>query len=141
MGVGRKVGRWALLGVLGLVSAALAALAFLRPSFTGGFHVTARFDFGDWLRQLPSHLRWVIPFMVLTATLSALRALVWGKTLPEGGPDPGWRARFHAFAVGALVHNGVPGHLRVAAPAWGLHPGGGPPLPRVRAPPQLAACR
>src|SRR3954454_14755622 len=134
MGVGRKVGRWALLGVLGLVSAALAALAFLRPSFAGGFHVTARFDFGDWLRQLPSHLRWVIPFMVLTATLSALRALVWGKTLPAGpGSDPGWRERFHALAFGGLVQNGMPGHLGVLASGWVLSRNGGPAFPAALA--------
>jgi hypothetical protein len=71
--------------------------------------------------------------MVLTASLSALRAVVWGKTLPASCPDPGWRGRFYALALGGLVQNGLPGHLGVLASAWVLARGGGPPLPAALA--------
>jgi len=122
-----------------LLSAVLAGLAFFRVSFSdGALHILPRFDLREWIERLPSHLPWVIPFMALTATLTALRAIVWGRTLPapDSGdltPPPGspigWRARFHALALGALVHNALPGHLGALASAWVLSRGGGPPLP------------
>jgi hypothetical protein len=71
----------------------------------------------------------VVPFAALTATLSALRAIVWGQTLPAGEPLPSWRARFHALALGALVHNALPGHLGALVSAWVLARGGGPSSP------------
>jgi hypothetical protein len=130
--VRNKAGRWALVTGAVLASVVLAGLAFFRVSLAGGLRITPRFDLGDWVRQLPSHLGWVIPFVLLTATLSALRAVVWGRTLP-GPPhapamDPGWRARFHALALGGLVQNALPGQLGVFASAWVLGRSGGPPL-------------
>jgi len=120
-----------------LFSAMLAALAFFRVTFTGGqLRILPRFDFASWVERLPSHLPWVVPFIVLTATLSALRAIVWGRTLPVaagGRRAPGWRARFHALALGGLVHNLVPGHLGGLASAWVLSREGGLRLPTALA--------
>jgi hypothetical protein len=119
-----------------LLSAVLAALAFFRVTVAGGVpRILPRFDLHQWLQQLPSHLPWVVPFVALTATLSALRAIVWGRTLPapEPGHDaarvPTWRMRFHALALGGLVQNVIPGHLGVLASAWVLSREGRQPLP------------
>jgi hypothetical protein len=122
-----RAGRAVLVAVGILGSAALAGLAFFRVELGGGLHLAPRFDLGEWVRTLPSHLGWVIPFMVLAATLSPLRALVWGETLPEGH-HPHWRARFHALAFGALVQNGLPGHLGVLASGWSLRQTDGVPV-------------
>jgi hypothetical protein len=138
-----RVGR-VLVGVgATLFSAVLAALAFFRVTLAGGtLQILPRFDLREWLERLPSHLPWVVPFVALTATLSALRAIVWGRTLPapdngDRTPPPGspvgWRARFHALALGALVHNVLPGHLGPLASAWVLSRGGGPPMPAALA--------
>jgi hypothetical protein len=126
-----------LLGVVAaLFSAVLAALAFFRVSFPDGhLRIVPRFDFASWLEQLPSHLPWVVPFIVLTATLAALRAIVWGRTLPAtaDGRRASWRMRFHALALGGLVHNVVPGHLGGLASAWVLAREGGLRLPAALA--------
>jgi hypothetical protein len=122
-----------LLGVAAAVlSALLAGLAFFRVTFSGGvLRILPRFDLTEWLGRLPSHLPWVVPFVVLTATLSALRAIVWGRTLPvpPSGTPPTWRMRFHALALGGLVHNVVPGHLGGLASVWVLSREGRLPLP------------
>jgi hypothetical protein len=114
-----------------LLSAVFTALTFFHVHFHGGFRLVPRFDLHHWVQRLPSHLPWVVPFIALTATLSALRAIVWGRTLPddEPGQRPGWRARFHALALGWLVHTVVPGHFGVVASSWVLSRRAGPPLP------------
>jgi hypothetical protein len=119
------------MGGVALLGALPAALAFLRVTTVGGLHVVLRFDLREWVARLPSHLPWVVPFVALTATLSALRAIVWGCTLPDAtsAPPAGWRARFHALALGWLVHTAVPGHFGVLASAWVLGRKGGPALP------------
>ena len=68
-----------------------------------------RFDFGLWWADLPGHLTWLIPFLLLSASLPALRAFMWGFTAPA--PAPSYGARYHAIAVGALVHNTMPARL------------------------------
>jgi hypothetical protein len=128
-----RAGRLLLVTGAVLLSAVLAALAFFHVSIAGGaLRIRPRFDLHLWVERLPSHLPWVVPFIALTATLSALRAIVWGRTLPAGPgerPPPPWRARFHALALGGLVHNVVPGHLGVLASGWVLSREGGLPLP------------
>jgi Lysylphosphatidylglycerol synthase TM region len=111
-----------------LISVVLAGLAFFRVTLIhGALRIHPRFDFAAWIERLPSHLPWVIPFVALTATLSALRAIVWGQTLPESERPASWRARFHALALGGLVHNALPGHLGALVSAWVLSRGGGGP--------------
>jgi hypothetical protein len=127
-----------------LLSVAFAALAFFRVSLTGGvLRVAPRFDLQDWLQRLPSHLPWVVPFVALTATLAALRAIVWGRTLPTPAPGtedsiPRWRARFHALAMGGLVNNVIPGHLGLLASAWVLSREARQPMPAALASQLLA---
>ncbi len=117
-----------LVAVGGLVSMVLIGLAFFRVDFAGGgVHFAARFDFQSWLQRLPSNLPWVLPFMVLAATAPALRAIVWGRTVPA--PVPAWRQRYRALALGGLINNTVPGHLGIFAASWFLFRGTGTPLP------------
>jgi hypothetical protein len=131
-----RAGRMLLVVGAALLSAVLAALAFFRVSIShGALAVHPRFDFYQWVKELPSHLPWVVPFVALTATLAALRAIVWGETLPDapGTPHPRWRSRFHALALGGLVHNLIPGHLGSLASSWVLSREGGPAMPSALA--------
>ena len=125
-----KPGRVVLIALAALASAVLIAFAFFRVSISDGhLLLVPRFHFGQWAARLPSHLPWVIPFMVLTATLPVCRAMVWGRTLPgvEVGYTPlPWRVRFHAVALGGLMNNAVPGHLGPLGSAWVLSRHGGP---------------
>ena len=92
------------------VSAAALGLAFFRPQReSGGWSLVPRFDFGVWWSDLPGHLVWLIPFLLLSASLPALRALMWGFTAPA--PAPSYSTRYHAIAIGALVHNTMPARL------------------------------
>jgi hypothetical protein len=92
------------------VSAAALGLAFFRPQQRAdGWTLVPRFDFGVWWADLPGHLTWLIPFLLLSASLPALRAFMWGFTAPA--PPPSYGARYHAIAVGALVHNTMPARL------------------------------
>jgi uncharacterized membrane protein YbhN (UPF0104 family) len=100
-----------------MASVALVGFAFFRPVFEdGALRLLPRFDLARWARTLPDHARWVVPFVVLTASLPATRALVWRHTLP-GAPPP-FRRRLHALALGGLVHNVLPGRLGPLATAW-----------------------
>jgi hypothetical protein len=92
------------------VSAGALLLAFYRPQHgSSGWHLVPRFDFARWLADLPHHLGWWIPFLLLSASLPALRAFLWGFTAPS--PPPGFGTRYHAYAIGALVHNTMPARL------------------------------
>jgi hypothetical protein len=102
----------AVLGVL------LVLLVFLRPGWDGGPTVTPRFALGDFLAHLPSHLPWLGGFVALAAVQPVLRALVWREVLPP--PPPLAREAYHATALGALVHNAIPGKLGPLAAAWVL---------------------
>ena len=85
-------------------------LAFFRPQHgSGGWTLVPRFDFGLWWADLPRHLIWLIPFLLLSASLPALRAIMWGFTAPA--PPPSYGVRYHAIAIGALVHNTMPARL------------------------------
>jgi hypothetical protein len=56
--------------------------------------------------------------VALAAALPALRALVWREVLPP--PPPRYADAYHATALGAFVHNAVPGKLGPLAAAWVL---------------------
>lgn len=116
--MGRKI-RKAALALLGVaVSVAALALAFFRivKSPEGGWALVPRFDFAVWAADLPRHLVWWIPFLLLNAALPALRSLVWGFTAPA--PVPNLAARYHAFTIGALVHNTMPARLGLLVTSW-----------------------
>jgi glycosyltransferase 2 family protein len=115
--VGRKLRKAAftLLGVA--VSVAALGMAFFRiVRGPDGVAIQPRFDFDVWVADLPRHLIWWIPFLLLNAALPALRSLVWGFTIPP--PPPSVSARYHAFAIGALVHNTMPARLGLLVTAW-----------------------
>ncbi len=99
-------------------AAVLVSLVFVRGGWDGGPVVSPRFDVAAFARGLPAHARWVVPFAGLAACLPALRALVWRAVLPR--PTPRVSDAYHATALGALVHNTVPGKLGPVAAAWVL---------------------
>ena len=103
---GRAVakGAVALAGVL--VSVMLVATVFFNIHLHGGPLLTPRFDFGRFVKDLPKHLLWLIPFLVLSATVIPLRALQWQYTLQRHVP---FRERYHLVAIGAFIHNAIPG--------------------------------
>jgi hypothetical protein len=115
----------------GLAGAALVALVFVRVGWDGGPVLRPRFDAATFARGLGSHAGWVAPFAAIAACLPVLRALVWLAVLPPPVPPPG--DAYHATALGALVHNTVPGKLGPVAAAWLLargrraSPGAAPP--------------
>lgn len=98
--------------------AALVALVFVRVSWDGGPVFRPRFDLGEFVRGLPEHAGWLVPFVLLAACLPALRALVWREVVPP--PPPRTADAYHATALGALVHNTIPGKLGPVAAAWVL---------------------
>ena len=110
--------RRVLMVLLGLAtSAAAVTLAFFRPSRTdAGFALVPRFDLGGWVGDLPSHAVWLVPFFLLSGLLPALRANMWGFTAPP--PVPRFPVRYHALAIGALVHNTLPARLGLLVTAW-----------------------
>jgi hypothetical protein len=59
-----------------------------------------------------------VPYALLAGSLPALRSLVWRSTLPR--PVPAFRDTYHSTAIGALVHNTVPGKLGPVAASWVL---------------------
>jgi glycosyltransferase 2 family protein len=110
--------RRVVMAALGLAtSAAALTLAFFRPVRTSaGFALEPRFDLHGWVDDLPSHALWLVPFVVLSGLLPALRAHMWGFTAPP--PVPTFGVRYHALAIGALVHNTLPARLGLLVTAW-----------------------
>lgn len=99
-----------LLGLVGLVlSAALISTAFFRWNLSGeGQLLLPRFSFEKFLVDLPGHLVWLIPFMLLQAAIIPLRAVQWQRTLKKQVP---FLERYHLVAIGAFTHNAIPGKL------------------------------
>ncbi len=96
--------------VLGVVvSVALVLSAFFRIHLSGDAPLLEpRFPLLRFLRDIPSHLPWLVPFVVLSAAVLPLRALQWQRTLSKPVP---FRERYHVVAIGAFVHNALPGKL------------------------------
>jgi hypothetical protein len=99
-----------------VVGAALVALVFVRVDLGGGLAVRPRFDLALLRERLPVHLGWLAPFAAIAALLPALRTLVWRAVLPP--PLPRLGDAYHATAIGALVHNTIPGKLGPLAASW-----------------------
>uniref|UniRef100_UPI001FAEED22 lysylphosphatidylglycerol synthase domain-containing protein n=3 Tax=Anaeromyxobacter TaxID=161492 RepID=UPI001FAEED22 len=105
--------------VAGIAAGALlVALVFFRLEWRGGPALVPRFDLGAFVRRLPEHARWLPGFLALAASLFAWRALVWRLVSPP--PRPRYVEAYHATALGALVHNTVPGKLGPLAAAFVL---------------------
>ncbi|WP_434389114.1 lysylphosphatidylglycerol synthase transmembrane domain-containing protein [Melittangium boletus] len=100
----------ALLVVVGVVlSVILVASAFFTWNPGGpGPLLVPRFSWGRFLRELPSHLAWFIPFLLLSAAMLPLRAIQWQTTLSKRVP---LLERYHLVAIGAFTHNALPGKL------------------------------
>jgi uncharacterized protein (TIRG00374 family) len=99
-----------LLGVLGaVITVVLVSTAFFHWNLREpGPLLVPRFPLGKFVRDLPGHLRWLIPFMLLEALIIPLRALQWQPTLQRKVP---FRERYHLVAIGAFAHNVLPGKL------------------------------
>jgi hypothetical protein len=85
--------------VLGIVlSVGLVLSAFYRFDFSGdGPLLTSRFSFLVFVRQIPKHAHWMVPFVLLTAAIIPARALQWRATLPKPVP---FKERYHLVAIG-----------------------------------------
>lgn len=96
------------LGFLGiLVSAVLVATVFFEVRlFSPGPLLTPRFNVSTFLVTLPRNLPWLLGFMALTALVIPARALQWQTTLFKPVP---FSERYHFVAIGAFVHNVLPG--------------------------------
>jgi hypothetical protein len=106
----------ALVVTVGLgIGAILVLLVFFEPRWDGGLAATPRFELGGFLGHLPRHGSWLAGFALLAASLPAWRALVWRLVIR---PNARWADAYHATALGALVHNTVPGKLGPVAAAW-----------------------
>jgi uncharacterized membrane protein YbhN (UPF0104 family) len=100
----------ALVAVLGLVlSVVLLSTAFFKWNLhDAGPLLQPRFPLGEFVRALPGHLVWLLPFLLLQASVIPLRAVQWQSTLRRPVP---LKERYHLVAIGAFVHNALPGKL------------------------------
>jgi hypothetical protein len=100
----------AVLALVGVVlSVVLLSTAFFRWNLGGeGPLLIPRFSLGKFFQELPGHLRWLVPFVLLSAALIPLRAVQWQRTLQKHVPFP---ERYHLVAIGAFTHNALPGKL------------------------------
>ena len=99
-----------LLGVIGAtLSVVLVSTAFYRWNLQGdGPLLTPRFSFAQFFADLPGHLVWLVPFILLQASIIPLRALQWQRALKKRVP---FKERYHLVAIGAFTHNAIPGKL------------------------------
>lgn len=99
-----------LLGVVGVVlSVVLISTAFFRWNLgEPGPLLVPRFPLGEFFRELPGHMVWFIPFLLLSASVLPLRAIQWQRTLQKRVP---FKERYHLVAIGAFTHNALPGKL------------------------------
>ncbi len=99
-----------LAGVLGVIlTTLLISTVFFRWNLTGpGPLLTPRFSLGKFISDLPSHLDWLLVFILLSGSLIPLRAIQWQRTLPKKVP---FKERYHLVAIGAFTHNALPGKL------------------------------
>jgi glycosyltransferase 2 family protein len=90
-----------------VVSIALIVAVFYRWDLSGkGPLLTSRFNFGQFIQKIPEHGHWLWGFVLLTAMIIPFRAVQWQATLQKQVP---YRERYHFVAIGAFVHNLIPG--------------------------------
>ena len=127
----------ALLALAGTgLSALLIGLVFCRVRWDQGPHLAWRVSPLELLRALPGQVRWVLPFAALTALMLAARAWQWQAALRI---RVGLTERFHLVAIGAFVHNALPGKLGDVTRAYLL--GRDRDLPFVESLGSVAACK
>lgn len=99
-----------LMGIVGVVvTAVLISTAFFHWNLRGaGPLLVPRFPLREFFQDLPGHLVWLIPFMLLSASVIPLRAVQWQQTLQRRVP---FKERYHLVAIGAFTHNALPGKL------------------------------
>jgi hypothetical protein len=91
------------------LSFVLISSVFFRWNLRGdGPLLVQRFPLAKLVHDLPRHLLWLIPFMLLSVSIIPLRAMQWQRTLSKRVP---FRERYHLVAIGAFTHNAVPGKL------------------------------
>lgn len=124
-------------GVGALISLALVGLTFveLHP-FTPGGRLSWRVDPASFLHAVPSQLGWFLPFLLLAGLQLPARALQWQRTLRAEVP---FSRRYHWVAIGAFVHNALPGKLGDVTRAWLLAREEG--LPFVEGLGSVAVCK
>ncbi|MET0402250.1 MAG: lysylphosphatidylglycerol synthase domain-containing protein, partial [Cystobacter sp.] len=105
---GRTVLKVLAVGVGAVLSVFLVSSAFFRWSLGPGPLLTPRFPLEQFVEDLPGHLPWLIPFLLLSAAILPLRAVQWQTTLSKPVP---LRERYHLVAIGAFTHNALPGKL------------------------------
>jgi hypothetical protein len=118
-GEGRGAGprRVAVVAAALLLGGALVLLVFAEPGWDGGPTLSLRFDARRFFYALRESRSWAPAFVAVAALQPALRALVWWALLP---PRRRLADAYHATALGALVHNALPGKLGPLAAAWVL---------------------
>jgi glycosyltransferase 2 family protein len=98
-----------LVGVGVILSVFLISTAFFRWNVgEPGPLLIPRFSLRKFVHDLPGHMRWLIPFMLLSAAIIPLRAMQWQRTLSKQVP---LHERYHLVAIGAFTHNALPGKL------------------------------
>ncbi|ATB32246.1 lysylphosphatidylglycerol synthase transmembrane domain-containing protein [Melittangium boletus] len=96
-----------LVGVVLTVILVASAFFTWNPGGPGPL-LLPRFSWARFFEDLPAHLRWLIPFLLLSAAILPLRAVQWQTTLSKPVP---LRERYHLVAIGAFTHNALPGKL------------------------------
>jgi hypothetical protein len=92
-----------------LITVALISTVFVRWEVEGGrLLFIPRFPMGRFVRDLPRHLPWLLPFSLLTALTFPSRAVQWQRALRHPVP---FRERYHLVAIGAFCNNALPGKL------------------------------
>ena len=91
----RRHGKALLKAVLALVgvviSAVLLSTAFFKWNLKGpGPMLVPRFSLGDFVKDLPGHLVWLIPFMLLSAAIIPLRGAPSRSACPSRTATGWW---------------------------------------------------
>jgi len=99
--------KWLLTAVGALLTAVMVGSAFFEVLGHPPW-IVPRFSGAAFLLQVPRQGPWVVGFLLLSLAVIPLRALQWQSALGRHVP---FRERYHLVAMGAFVHNAIPGKL------------------------------